>query len=154
MATGRKRRTWQEQRAGWLRRWTEVIGFGGAALACAGAIIGLVAVWCDGPTPPVPHVHIAEVIYDPEGAEPAEECITLYNSGSTTVDLSGYSLTDRKGATYRIPPGVTLKPKGKWTVRGETYNPHGSSSELMLNNRHDIVRLTDREGNCIDEFEW
>ncbi len=43
---------------------------------------------------PTYDVVICEVIYDPPGPEPDNELIKLCNQGNSTVDISGWKLTD------------------------------------------------------------
>jgi len=106
------------------------------------------------PTPsPAVSVVIYQVIYDPPGPEPDDEMIKLKNTGTTTVDISGWRLTDGEG-TYVIPSGTTITSGGYWTVYGSTYNPTRYTRGLYLANTHDSVTLLDQSGNIVDYYSW
>jgi len=106
------------------------------------------------PTPsPAVSVTIYQVIYDPPGPEPDDEMIKLKNTGTTTVDISGWRLTDGEG-TYIIPNGTTITSGGYWTVYGLTYNPTRYTRGLYLANTHDSVTVLDQNGNVIDQYSW
>jgi micrococcal nuclease len=80
-----------------------------------------------------------------------EEYITVENTGSATLDLSGWTVTDAVGHTYTVPSGVTLAP-------GETITLHtgtGTDTEADLywdrsgavwNNGGDTVTVTTERG--------
>lgn len=105
-------------------------------------------------TPPISYnVAICEIIYDPPGQEPDDELIKLCNRDSTTVDISGWKLTDGEG-TYTIPSGTTITAGSSWSVFGNTYNPTRYTRGLYLANTHDEVILYNKNGNKIDEYSW
>ncbi|GAB4535999.1 MAG: hypothetical protein Fur0018_26510 [Anaerolineales bacterium] len=64
-------------------------------------------------------VVISEIMYDPIGAEPDTEWVELYNPGSTSVDISGWVLTD--DAAYPAGP-IT---EGYCTIPASTSIPAG-----------------------------
>lgn len=56
---------------------------------------------------------ITEIFYNPNGSEgPEQEWIEIYNSGATTVDLSGWDYGDSQDNSYTgdFPAGTTLAP--------------------------------------------
>ncbi len=105
------------------------------------------------PPPANVSVEISEVIYDPPGPQPDDEKISLNNTGSAEVDISGWILTDGEGS-YTIPDGTIIGPGEVWSVFGSTYNPTGNPSGLYLNNEHDEVILKNGAGETVDEFSW
>jgi competence protein ComEC len=80
-----------------------------------------------------------------------DEYIVLGNDGDSTIDLSGYTISDEVGQTYTVPDGVTLAP-------GETITLHtgsGTDTETDLywgsgspiwNNGGDTVTITTADG--------
>ncbi|MEE8359097.1 MAG: lamin tail domain-containing protein [Candidatus Hydrothermarchaeales archaeon] len=105
------------------------------------------------PPPANVSVEISEVIYDPPGTEPDDEKISLNNTGSAEVDISGWILTDGEGS-YTIPDGTIIGPGEVWSVFGSTYNPTGDTGGLYLDNEHDEVILKNGAGKTVDEFSW
>lgn len=111
---------------------------------------------------PVNWVTISEVMYNPRGAESAEEWVELYNPTGAPVDLSGWTLTDN-GATWKIPAGTTIG-SGQYLVvardatafktRYEGADPDLSGLTLGLANTGDVVRLRDTTGFEIDRVAW
>jgi len=58
-------------------------------------------------------VVINEVHFDVDsrhGVEPSNEWIELYNTGTTTVDLYGWLITDSEDITLRINKQITMEP--------------------------------------------
>ncbi len=67
-------------------------------------------------------VILSEVFYDPSGSDSGLEWVELYNPGSTTVDLSGYSLGNG-GLDYTtslVQLSGTLAPGATFVVGGPT----------------------------------
>lgn len=67
------------------------------------------------PTDPLGSLLISEVLYDPDGSEPAGEWFELYNAGGSIIDLSSYKLGDEETqgggeGMYQFPPGAILSP--------------------------------------------
>ena len=67
-----------------------------------------------------------------------EDYIELYNTGSNTVTLSGYYLSDNPAlpTKWMIPPGVTINPNGFKKIWCSGRN------ELTAGNLHSSFRLT------------
>ena len=107
------------------------------------------------------HVLISEVFYDTPGRDNQEEWIELYNPTSSTVDLSGWTLSDNT-KTYTIPSGTIINP-GSYLVIARNKNgffnlygfyPDISGLNLNLGNRGDQVILKDPNGQEIDFVAW
>ena len=67
------------------------------------------------PTEPQGVLLISEVLYDPNGSEPAGEWFELYNGGGSLIDLSFHKLGDEETqgggeGMYQFPSGATLAP--------------------------------------------
>lgn len=60
------------------------------------------------------NIQINEVMFYPD--EGGNEWVELKNSGSTTVDLNGYGLTDEDGNWYRFPTTLPEVPAGNFVV--------------------------------------
>jgi competence protein ComEC len=109
-----------------------------------------------------PAVEIREVHPDAAGDDREnlnDEYVVLENAGESTVDLSGWVLTDESGARYTVPDGVTLEPGASVTVR--TGSGTDTSSELywdagrpVWNNDGDTVRLFRPDGSVVAEVRY
>lgn len=98
-------------------------------------------------------VKFSEVIYAPNEKELEEEKIRVHNTKNTSVDLSGWTLSDGEGA-YKIPQNTIIPAKGHWTIFGSTYNSAKEAKGLALANKHNYVVLLDRNGKIIDKYSW
>ena len=111
---------------------------------------------------PNPGIGIEEVHADAAGDDREnlnDEYVVLTNTGESTVDLSGWVLTDESGARYRVPEGVTLEPGQSVTVR--TGSGADTASELywdagrpVWNNDGDTVRLFRADGTVVAEVSY
>lgn len=116
--------------------------------------------WTVAPVPTPARVVINEVLYDPTGAEPADEWIEFYNAGGTAVDLGGYTLTDNSG-TFTLPSySLGAGSYAVLATSGVSFNavygfpPHLSGSTLALNNTGDYLVLKDPASVEIDIVVW
>ncbi len=76
------------------------------------------------------NVAITEIMYNPAGIEGKTEWIELYNRGSITLDLSGWSFDDEDTTNWGAIPAGTLLDPGKFAV---VYNSFfGSISETTF----------------------
>jgi len=76
------------------------------------------------PTPQPARLLISEVVYDPDGLEPAGEWIEIYNAGGSPVDLDAHKLGDEETqgeqeGLYAFPPGAQLQPGEVAVVAGQ-----------------------------------
>jgi hypothetical protein len=70
------------------------------------------AVWTASPQTPSGEVIFDEIMYNPNsssGLLPRTEWIELYNTTGSTIDLSGWYLSDEDGFTTPVPAGTTLE---------------------------------------------
>jgi len=114
--------------------------------------------------PVTPKIIFSEVAYDPAGAEPGSEWIELYNAGSTSVDLSGFMITDNNGmgTSLTIPVGNSIAPNTYFTIArdGAVFSlTFGKSADFNgifpgLNNGGDALLLKDSTGNELDAVGW
>lgn len=110
------------------------------------------------------NVVFSEVFYDTPGTDSVEEWIELYNNGSTSVDISGWTITDNNdlGATYTFPQGTSIAAGGYLTVAVNStgfYNLYGYNANLYgsipsLNNTGDTLILKDGSSNVKDFVAW
>ncbi len=95
-----------------------------------------------------------EVVYDPSGADDGLEWIELCNSGTTTLDLAGFSLEnagDSYTEVYTFASG-TLAPGAYLVVGGATGAYAGSFSPNIQNGgaETDGLRVKDASGTVLD----
>lgn len=74
------------------------------------------------------------------------EWAEIYNSGSNTVDISGYKIDDIEGASspFTIPDGIVIYPL--------QYLYFSFSSKL--NNSGDSIRFINNQGQVVEEFNY
>jgi len=102
---------------------------------------------------------INEIHYDPDVKTEHVEFIELFNSGSNTVNLSGWQLSD--AVTFTFPGGTQLAPGG-YLVVGQ--NPAALQGKFgvsalgpwtgALNNDGEKIVLLDAVGSVVDEVEY
>jgi hypothetical protein len=92
-------------------------------------------------------VYINELMPDPgvNGTEWAE----LYNNGSSSIDIGGWSFDDAAGGSspYTIPEGTSIGAKGFLVL-------YGNSTGVQLNNGGDSARLFDSSGGLVDSIDY
>ncbi|HEX2880224.1 MAG TPA: lamin tail domain-containing protein, partial [Polyangiaceae bacterium] len=66
---------------------------------------------------------INEVLANPQGAEPAQEWVELYNDGTGASELGDWTLSDGTGQS--VLPAVVLRPGEYLIVTSEQYVPGG-----------------------------
>ena len=77
-------------------------------------------------------VLIRALLPNPNGPDPGNETVTLYNSGARTVPLAGWKLSDRSGNVFEL--SGEIGPTSELEIRLVT-------NSLPLNNSGDEVRL-------------
>ena len=107
------------------------------------------------------HIIISEVFYDTPGRDSVEEWIELYNPTASSVDLSGWTLSDNS-RTYTIASG-TIIPAGGFLIFARStsgffnlygFNPDFGDLNLALGNNGDLVSLKNTSGTEIDFVAW
>lgn len=98
--------------------------------------------------PPVSGPYIADV-------DPDDDTIALGNSGSATVDLSGFSLFSDKGdELYAFPDGTTLSPGVTLTVGTNStdgnYDLLWDDKKVVNKKKTDTIYLYDGYGRIVD----
>ncbi len=105
---------------------------------------------------------VATIHADAEGDEREnlnDEYVVFENTGSSSVDLSGWELADAADHTYTFPDGTELGPGEQLTV----YTGSGTDTETELywgqsspvwNNAGDTVILRDDEGTIVIEEDY
>jgi len=105
---------------------------------------------------PAPMVRINEVMADPTGTDAGKEYIEIVNTGSTPVDLSGWTLGDAANPARHTFAGTVLAVGGAVVVfdrgshTGVPLAMNASTRVLALNNSGDTVILTDATGATHD----
>ena len=130
---------------------------------------------CNGSGQPteIPPVVISEFMPNPEGAEPENEWVELYNLSSQAVDLSGWKFGDTddpaivgtSSGIFTFPSGteaVSILPWSYLVLGGSTsaaggnvnvvYNtPDTTIGTIYLSNTGDCIILKDSGGHVADE---
>ncbi|MCY3412593.1 MAG: lamin tail domain-containing protein [Candidatus Heimdallarchaeota archaeon] len=101
---------------------------------------------------------ISEVLYDTPGTDSIEEWIEIYNPGSTTIDLSSYTVSDNvatNSLSGSIAPGGTFiiasNAAGFNALYG--FNPDLDGMSLALGNSGDFV-LLENGATLVDQVGW
>ncbi|MFD1586187.1 lamin tail domain-containing protein [Halorientalis brevis] len=102
---------------------------------------------------------VAEIHADADGDDRenlADEYVVLANRGESTLDLSGWSISDESGATYTFSDGTELPPDTALTLRtgagtdtsGEYY---WGSARPVWNNAGDTVTIRAANGTVMTQ---
>jgi len=114
----------------------------------------------------IPSIVINEVLYDPLGSDVSGEFVELYNPTGTSVNMDGWSLTDRDGTGPEIIfAGLSLPTHGYLVIfTGPGANDTDLSdgvgriylgrSEGLWSNSGDDVLLLDKTGQPIDYMSY
>jgi len=112
------------------------------------------------PTPvaqPTIELRLNEVLFKP--ALNQASFVELKNVGTAPVALGNFSLTNKRGDTYRMPAGVHLLPNGIVLVlfdgqnRMENLVIHTEVSSF-LDSEDDALTLYDANGEAVDFISW
>ncbi len=106
----------------------------------------------------VPVVFINEVLANEAGSDVNGEFVELYNSGGSTADLSGWTLSDATGVRHTFASGTTLAPGRALAVFGGAAGiPTGltnavaaTTGGLNLSNSGDTVTVKNAAGTTVD----
>jgi hypothetical protein len=122
--------------------------------------------------PALEKIIITEVMFKPDGANPHEEWVEIYNNGCNTVDLidwrfGDHSLTEdlypspeKDDESILLGPGqyaVLIPALTELTFTNDTFVIKVGVDEIIgsgLNDESDRVFLYDEQGNEIDSFGW
>lgn len=91
-------------------------------------------------------VIVSAALPNPDGNDEGNEWIELTNAGTSSINLTGWSLSNRKGKFYEIK-NVLLAPR-------ETRRFGSSLTEITLTNTEDDARLIDPKGNIVSLLHW
>lgn len=116
------------------------------------------------PPPPAGDVVITEFMANPKAvADTSGEWIELYNAGTTSVDLNGWTLKDAGSNSHTINKsgGFSVAP-GKYVVLGvnDTTSTNGGVpvdyklSSFSLTNSGDQILLYDSSSQLVDKVEY
>ncbi len=107
---------------------------------------------------------ISEVFYDTPGTDSQEEWLELYNRSVSTIDLSGWTITDNNGTgtTYTIPTNTTIDASTHITIAKNSagffalysYEADVYGGIPDLNNGGDALLLKDGSGALVDAVAW
>ncbi|WP_428264132.1 lamin tail domain-containing protein [Haliangium sp.] len=107
-------------------------------------------------------VILNEILANEPGSNTAGEFVELVNTGTSSVDLSGWTISDARAVKHTFAAGTVLAAGGAVVVFGSSAGiPAGldnavgaSASSLSLNNGGDTVTLRDDRGAQIDAFAY
>lgn len=108
----------------------------------------------------VSDVVINELMVEPPSGHRDGEFIELYNKGNSTVNLTGWRITE--GVGFRFPQQTMLDP-GEYLVIAAnpamTASAHPQARVLgpydgNLNNNNELLRIEDSWGNLVDEVHY
>lgn len=108
-------------------------------------------------------VEITTIVYDTVGNDVVyneSEHVVLTNTGTTEVDVSGWTVTDRVGHTITIPAGYTIPPGGRLRLHSGPGDSTaiayfaGFSQAIWNNSGGDIAELRDRTGALIYTYAY
>jgi len=87
-----------------------------------------------------------------------DEYVIISNNGNTSVNLTGYTLSDEANHTFVFPDFI-LESRGLVTIR--TGSGNNTDDELywgsdypIWNNDHDTAYLRDAKGELLDTYTW
>lgn len=87
-----------------------------------------------------------------------DEYVIISNNGNTSINLTGYTLSDEANHTFVFPDFV-LESRGLVTIH--TGSGNNTDDELywgseypIWNNDHDTAYLRDAEGELLDTYTW
>lgn len=118
------------------------------------------------PAPPAPETTRVEFVwpfhYNAEGDDAAnlnDEYFALQNTGSQPIDLSGWTVSNERGAEFRFPAGFTLALEATVYIHSGTGANnasilHWDSSAPVWNDQGDIAVLRDASGLIIDIYAY
>lgn len=96
-------------------------------------------------------VRLNEILPNPEGKDMGKEFIELYNFGSESVNLTGWSIRDKnlqeKNDSGYIFPQMVIAPKEYFVI-------YQSDFKFSLNSTHEVVDLLDARGNVVDTMSY
>ena len=113
----------------------------------------------DGGTPSGDQLAVEEINADAEGNDQDnlnDEYVVFRNDGTTTLDLSGWTVSDEAGATYTVPDGYSIGAGETVTL----YTGSGTNTDTELywrsgspiwNNAGDTVTVRNSEGDIVLE---
>ncbi len=134
-----------------------------ASLCAAVRIAAPAAPGSDAPAPSAPgDIVINEIMYN--SADVDTEYVELFNAGTSTIDLAGWSLRDDDDAhVFTIPGGVALAPGSFLVVSADTIGmraryggavPVVGNLDFGLGNGGDAVRLFDDGSTMVDDVAY
>jgi bacterial leucyl aminopeptidase len=106
-------------------------------------------------------VRLAQVAYDAPGVERDGELVELYNTGSSAIDVGGWTLSAAAGS--RALPAGTSVPAGGWLTLGRNQAgfialygqaPDVSRAFWVLANTTDTLTLRNAAGTVVDKVAW
>ncbi|MGA9597137.1 MAG: lamin tail domain-containing protein [Acidimicrobiia bacterium] len=118
---------------------------------------------CHDPASPHYDIVITEIMQNPSMVwDSVGEWFEVYNAGSSSVDLSGWTITDELNNKHVISGPLIIEP-GAYLVFGRNTNSsvnggvavdYGTGTDIFLFNSSDRLVLLDAAGNEVDRVAW
>ncbi len=114
-------------------------------------------------------VSFSEIMYDAEGSDTDKEWVEIYNSGSSTVSISGWKFNDGANHTLNNPPtnggqGTLEIAAGSYVVLAGNANAFLSEytsytgtvidTVMSLTNTSDTLSLIDQNGGTVTSYTY
>jgi uncharacterized protein YukJ len=100
----------------------------------------------DDPHPTFPDVFVDSALINPGGDDPGREVVVIGNATLKPLDLTGWSLVDKNGATQTLSM-VSVPPGGSAQVVL-------SSDSVQLSNRGGTISLVNPDGVLVQEVSY
>lgn len=95
----------------------------------------------EGPAAPA-SITIRSILANPAGSENQNESITFVNTGQSPVDLTGWTVRDITGRTWKLDAGGVVQP-------GQAVEVKRAGQRMALNNSGDTVDLINPQGGVV-----
>jgi endonuclease/exonuclease/phosphatase family metal-dependent hydrolase len=114
------------------------------------------------PPPGSGQLRINEILANEAGSNVAGEFVEIQNGTSSTINLTGFTISDATGVRHTFPSGSSIAPGKVIAVFGATSGiPAGlanavgaSTGQLSLANGGDTVTLKNSSGTVVDTFTY
>lgn len=92
-------------------------------------------------------LRISAVLPDPDGDDRQLEWVRLSNDSEKKVDLSGWTLSNDQGKTWKLDDQKAIEP-------GENRTVQRQGQSMGLRNQGDTVSLIDPKGETVDQIHY
>ncbi len=90
--------------------------------------------------PATPGIVITKLLPNPVGADEQAESVTIQNKGSVAVNLFGWKLEDRSGATWSLTGSIAPNQSRTFKRNGQAMSLNNAGDEIVLRDAGDEER--------------